>query len=151
MSTSSHRKRRTPRRLVNPLDILASRSTAPIEDNKALDLALAYKGSLDGLTTEWATEEMWHTCTCALNIAQLLCEIGICPEAAQVIMDGQNALVRTREIAKNTGTWRLSKSNLFPVQCAFVKHDEQLAIASRNQVKAALDEVISRVNQGRIV
>lgn len=141
--SSSRRKRRTPRRLVNPLDVLASRSTAPIEDNKALDLALAYKGSLDGLTTEWATEEMWSNLVCALNTSLLLCQAGIKSEMTRTVDAALDAMVKVQMRARNGHGWQLG--NHYDVVRAGVDvHHEHMTKQPKHVLKKALAEVMRR-------
>lgn len=150
MRKQSHHIRRAPRP-INPmggLSLLNRRSQAPLEEAQLRDLGLAYLGALRGMTTGHGNETLWSTLACSINVAMILAEIGVRPEGLQVILDGQDALIRVKEFAKKTGRWELG-GNTFAIECAFKFHHQQIKEASKSQIITALEEVHRRVDLGR--
>lgn len=136
----------TARRLINPLAFLGQR--ARLEDDQLRDLGIAYHASLQALLTGHGTEQAWATLSCSLNLALILCEIGIAGPAIQTIKLAQEAMRRSRERAQRTGKWALDGDGIRILQAALTIHDEQISRCTRKQITAALNEVHRRVSIG---
>lgn len=138
------------RRQTNPMsgfDLLNRCSKAQLDEDHIRALLLAYHGALTGLTTGYGNEQQWNTVAFSLNIALMLAELGVQPQALQIIQDAQLALIRVRDAAIQSGEWQLGV-HTFIINCAFKQHDEQIVLATISQHRAALKEVRRRVNEG---
>ena len=142
------RRAQRPANPMGDLALLNRRTRAPLDDTQLRDLGLAYLDALRGMTTGHGTEVLWNTLACSINVAMVLAEIGVMPQGLQVINAGQDALIRVRAHAQNTGEWTLG-IHAFAIECAFKFHDQQLKEAGKGQIIAALEEVHRRIDAGQ--
>lgn len=150
---SASKKRTRKHRPVNPmggLALLNRKCAAQIEVDQVRDLSLAYRLSLSALESGAGTEQAWSTCACALNIALILAEQGVIPQALSAIKAAQEALVIIHGIAQNSGEWTAG-SHSFVLRCAFALHDDQIEMASKGQLIYALEQVHARVESGDVM
>lgn len=129
------------------LNLLNQRSKAQLDEERARGILLAYHGALTALYSGYGNEDLWTTIAYSLNIALILSELGVQPEALIIIQDAQQALIRVRDIAIQSGEWKLG-IHAFIINCAFKLHDEQIALATINQIGFARKEVWRRINIG---
>lgn len=134
------------RRLINPLAFLGQR--ARLDDEQQRAIGIAYHMSLQAMLSGDGTEQAWATLSCTLNLALMLCELGIAANAIQTIKLAQEALLRSRSRAERTGTWALDGEGIRILQAALTIHDEQISRCTRQQIDAALNEVHRRVSIG---
>ncbi|MFA6015862.1 MAG: hypothetical protein WC742_12425 [Gallionellaceae bacterium] len=134
------------KRLINPLYFLSQH--ARLDDDQTRDLGIAYRVSLQALLTGHGSEQAWSTLACTLNVAMILCEIGIAAPALQTVLLAQEAMLRSRERAERTGKWALDGEGIRILQAALNIHDEQISFCTRQQITAALEEVHRRVSVG---
>lgn len=139
-------RKSTARRHYDPMAYINKR--LPLADNQTRDLGIAYHASLQALLTGHGTEQAWSTLACALNVALLLAECGICGSAIQTIQLAQDALIRSRERACRTGKWALDGEGIRLTQAALNIHDEQISRATKGQITEAINEVHRRVSIG---
>lgn len=144
-STSRRRQQANP---LAALTLLSRRSQAQLEEDHVRNILLAYHAALIGMRAGYGNEELWNTLAYSLNIAMVLAELDVQPHALQIIQDAQIAIVRIREIALQSGEWKLG-AGAFIINCAFKQHDEQLAKATINQLNAARFEVRRRMECGQ--
>lgn len=147
---SKSTKSNAPRQQANPLSglaLLGRHSKAQLEEDRVRRILLGYHAALTGMRLGCGNEELWETMAYSLNIALVLSEQGVQPQALQIIQDAQLALVRIHGIAIESGEWQLG-SHTFIISCAFKQHDEQLAIATINQLNTARSEVRRRMEEG---
>lgn len=128
--------------------LLSRHSKAPLEEDRIRGILLAYHAALTGFRAGYGNEDLWTTLAYSMNIALILSELGVQPQALQIIQDAQVALVRIREVALQSGEWQLGH-HAFIINCACKQHDEQLAVASINQLRAARKEVQRRMDEGK--
>ena len=117
------------------------------------DIGLAYRLALQSLLSDRGSEQDWSTLACALNVALLLAEDGICAEAEPIIKLAQEAAMNVRRQALANGEWRINlpyhqKQSIF---AAINAHDEQCATCTKGQVMQALNEVLRRVEIGEVM
>lgn len=141
-------RKASPRRRIDPMSWIAKRT--PLRADQQIDLGIAYHASLQALLTGHGTEQAWSTLVCALNVALLLAESGVCAPAIQTIQLAQEALLRARDRAARTNTWALDGDGIRVLQAALNLHDEQTSRATRGQIAAALREVHRRVSAGEV-
>lgn len=123
----------------------------PISSRQQDDLSIAYRMSLQSMLRGHGTEQTWSTLACALNVALLLAEEGICGSGLETIIQAQNALIRTRELSKKRGKWAFDGEAMTVVLAATNLHDEQLERATRAQIVCALKEVYRRIELGEVM
>ena len=143
MRKSSKRKVRDPMAYIHAHTTLAQ--------DQQRDIGIAYHSSLHAMLRGHGTEQTWSTVSCALNIALMLAEQGILPEALDTIKQAQNALVRSRARASKFGTWAFDGEGIRDVLAAANYYDEQLEISKRSQVIQAIKEVHRRIDIGETV
>jgi len=134
------------RRLINPLAYLGQR--ARLDEDQQNDIGVTQHMSLHTMLRGHGTEQTWATLTCSLNLALMLCELGIAAPAIQTIKLAQEALLRSRERAGRTGKWALDGEGIRILQAALTIHDEQISRCTRSQIDAALNEVHRRISIG---
>ncbi len=142
-------RKHTPRKYIDPMGWIAKRT--PLADDQQRDLGIAYRISLQAILNGHGTEQAWATLCCTLNVALILCEIGIHAHALQSIKLAQETMVRVRERAQRTGKWAFDGDGIRAIHVAVNLHDEQITRASRGQITAAIVEVQKRVEVGETV
>ncbi|CAH1387058.1 hypothetical protein [Candidatus Nitrotoga sp. M5] len=130
------------------LALLNQCTMAPLDETQLRDLGLAYLGALRGMATGHGTQQLWGTLACSINVAMVLAENGVRPQGLAVIQQGQDALLRIKAHAQQSGVWTLG-IHAFALDCAFKFHNEQLKEAGRAQIITALAEVHRRVDNGQ--
>lgn len=148
-SKKRHRKHR-PVNLMGGLSLLNRKCESRIDEDQVGSLAIAYGMSLRALESGHGTEQAWATCACAINIALILAEQGVVPQALSAIKAALDSLIIIRDIARNTGEWSVG-SHRFVLNCAFGLHDEQIEVASKGQLIFALEQVHARVSAGDVL
>lgn len=139
-------RKRTPRQHLDPMACITRRM--PLAEDQHRDICIAYRASLQALLRGHGTEQAWSTLACSFNIALILAEQGIAAAAIPTIKLAQEALLRARERAQRTGKWAFEGEGIRVVLAAANIHDEQLEMATRGQIIAALNEVHRRVEVG---
>ncbi len=142
-------RKRTPRQHFDPMGWVKKR--LPLADDQQRDICIAYRASLQAMLRGHGTEQAWSTLSCSFNIALILCEQGLCAAAIPTIKLAQQALVRVHERAQCTGKWVFDGDGIRVVLATANIHDEQLEMATRGQIIAALDEVHRRIEIGETV
>lgn len=148
---SQPKKSTAQRRRAGPLSafaLLGRHSQAQLEEDRVRGILLAYHAALTGFGAGYGNEELWTTLAYSMNVALILSELDLQPQALQIIQDAQAALVHIREVALQSGEWKLGH-NAFIITCACKQHDEQLAAATINQLRAARKEVQRRMDEGK--
>jgi hypothetical protein len=126
------------------------RKRAPLGHDQARDLILAYRVSLQAVLRGNGTEQAWSTLACSFHIALLLAEYGISANSIETIKLAQTALMRARERAERTGKWLFDGDGARVILATANIHDDQLDIATKDQIVKALVEVNRRVTEGEV-
>jgi hypothetical protein len=150
---SESKKRTRKHHPVNPmggLSLLNRKCEAQIDDTQVRDLIMAYGLALRALESGHGTEQAWSTCACSLNVALVLADQGVIPEALSAIKAAMDALMVIHGIAKNTGEWAAGRHS-FVLNCAMGLHDQQIEAASKGQLIYALEQVYARVMSGEVM
>jgi hypothetical protein len=150
-------KRYVPRP-INPnggLGIIAAFNVA-IEDNQPLDphamtdLGIAYWASFHVLLHGRSLEENWCTLVCALNVALVLAERGHGKEFEPYIITALDGAFRCKMRADRLHVWRLDGAAITAIREALEVHDEQVQLATKEDLRLALQEVRDRINGGNV-
>jgi len=126
------------------LDLLDRRSKAKVDNAQIIEIGLVCRASMLAFKAGCGTEQHWSSLAYCLNVALMLCKIGVMPGGLSAIDGGLNALVTVR----NIGTWQLG-SNAFSINCAVNIFLKQLELAKNQQLVRAIADVVKRNEQSR--
>lgn len=87
----------------------------------------------------------------ALNVALMLCELGVGSEHIPIVLEAQQALTSCASVSCRLGRWVLDDLLCRPICKGLEIHDAQLDAASHAQVAAAESEIRRRIEIGEIV
>ncbi|AJX59487.1 hypothetical protein AQ938_06700 [Burkholderia pseudomallei] len=123
---------------------------APMSEDQARDLGIAYHLSLERMLKGTGDEEAWSTVTCSLNIALVLAERGIAADDVELLVRALEGAFRAKQRAAQTGRWAYDGDAIHDIREAFAVHDEQMRVALVGEVRAALNEVHRRIDAGNV-
>ncbi|MDR5801181.1 hypothetical protein [Caballeronia sp. LZ001] len=112
------------------------------------DLGIAYHVALDEMLKGRGNEEHWSTVVCALNITLVLTERGYGAAFMPTAKAALDGAVRARDRARKCGKWGFDGDAISDVRYAIALHDEQMRVATKAVVLAALAEVHRRIDAG---
>ena len=144
-------RKHTKRTVRDPMACITRRM--PLATDQTQDLGLSYHAALGTMMTEYANESAWSVLACSLNIALLLAEQGINPDAEPVIKLAQEALMQVRRHALAGNGWRINLSHHLKqaIMAAVCAHDEQCAQCTKGQISAALREINRRIEMDEVL
>jgi hypothetical protein len=125
-------------------------NASTLRDDQTTDLGLAYWLSFDNLRAGDANEECWSCIACALNVSMVLTEKGIGAEYEALIVRALDGTFRAKMRSKRTGNFRLDGEGLRDIEQALQVHDQQMAIAKRWEIAAAMQAVYARMAAGYV-
>jgi hypothetical protein len=120
----------------------------PLIEEDATDLAIAYRLSMDAMVRGQSSEQDWSVVVCSLNIGLILCERGIGAEYESMFVAALDGAFRARLRAQRTGAWRFDGDALVAIQQALSVHDEQVKLATKEEMRLTLIEVHRRIEEG---
>lgn len=123
---------------------------SPLNDDQQTDLNSAYWMAFTNMTVGNASEESWSCMVCALNIGMALCEAGIGAEYEQDFVAALDGAFRVKVRSTKTGSFRLDGEAIQAIKHALAIHDEQVRIAQRGEIVAALHTVRARIDAGNV-
>jgi hypothetical protein len=125
-------------------------NASTLTTDQTTDLGVAYWLSFENLRAGDANEESWSCVACALNVALVLCEKGIGAEYEQQLVTALDGCFRAKIRSAKTGNFRLDGDALRDIETALQIHDEQMAIAKRWEVTAAMNTIYKRLAEGNV-
>lgn len=125
-------------------------AASPMCDDQLTDLAGGYMLALTNLAIGNASEESWECVVCAINIGMALAETTFEGQYIDEFVTALDGLFRAKLRSAKTGNFRLDGEALQAVKIAIAVHDEQLKLAHRKEVIAALRTVQKRVAEGNV-
>lgn len=125
-------------------------NASTLKADQVTDLGVAYWLSFENLRTGSANEESWSCVACALNVGMVLTEKGIGAEYEQDLVKALDGLFRAQIRSKKSGNWRLDGEALRDVEHALQIHDQQMEIAKRWEVTAAMNTIYARLAAGDV-
>jgi hypothetical protein len=126
------------------MELLSKRSKVTVADVPREAIERSCLIALVAFENDAGSEIHWGDLTYCLNIARMLIYLSVMPEGLNVIQHAQNAL----DAVRASGTWRLGSHN-FAISCGVKMFIRQLRVATNQQVKAAIAEVLKRNEQSR--
>jgi hypothetical protein len=124
--------------------------TKPIDAHAMTDLGIAYWAAFHQMVHGKSREEDWSVIVVALNIALILSERGIGPEWEAHIVKALDGAFVSYQRAQNLHAWRFDGPALSNVREALEIHDEQVAVATKEDLRLALIEVNNRIAAGNV-
>jgi hypothetical protein len=125
-------------------------NASTLKPDQVTDLGVAYWLSFENLRTGDANEESWSCVTCSLNVGLVLCEKGIGAEYEQALVKALDGAFRAKIRSAKTGNFRLDGEALRDIETALQIHDQQMAIAKRWEVTAAMNTIYKRLAEGNV-
>lgn len=163
MAKNGHRRSKIRRRAYKPKAIMAlgglqiiknlhaaKEDAAPIIEDDQKDLHIAYRTSYDAMLRGAGTEETWSTVVVSLNVALILTEQGIGAEYEPDLVGALDGAFRAKIRAGRIGRWGFDGPAITAINLAFQIHEAQIELVSKAEVRAALQEVYRRINEGHI-
>ena len=125
-------------------------NASTLTSDQTTDLGVAYWLSFENLRAGDANEESWSCVACALNVALVLCEKGIGAEFEQQLVKALDGAFRAKVRSEKSGNFRLDGDALRDIETALQIHDQQMAIAKRWEVTAAMNTIYKRLAEGNV-
>ncbi|MDR5825814.1 hypothetical protein [Caballeronia sp. LZ043] len=144
------RKAYRPRAISRTIGIDVLERRTPMDKGQTTDLGIAYHVALDEMLKGRGTEEHWSTVVCALNITLVLAERGYGEELIGTVKQALDGAVRARDRARKCDRWGFDGDAMNDVRRAMELHDEQMRVATKAVVLAALAEVHRRIDAGHV-
>jgi hypothetical protein len=123
---------------------------SPLKADQTTDIGLAYWLSFENLRSGSANEESWSCIACALNVGMVLSERDIGKAYEPLLVRALDGLFRAKVRSNKSGNWRLDGEALRDVEEALQVHDQQMAIATRAEVTAAMNTIHARLAAGNV-
>jgi hypothetical protein len=121
-----------------------------LKPDQVTDLGVAYWLSFENLRTGDANLESWSCVACALNVALVLCEKGIGAEYEQQLVKALDGCFRAKIRSAKSGNFRLDGEALRDIETALQIHDQQMQLAKRWEVTAAMQTIYKRLKDGNV-
>lgn len=125
-------------------------NASTLKADQVTDLGVAYWLSFENLRAGDANEESWSCVACALNVALILCEKGIGADHEQQLVAALDGTFRAKIRSAKSGNFRLDGEALRDIEAALHIHDQQMAIAKRWEVTAAMNTIYARLSAGNV-
>lgn len=101
--------------------------------------------SIDAFTKGQATREDWHNLTDMLNIAEMMANSGVGPEALETILEGQKELFNCAERYKMIGKFGLTGLGIKTIRDCYEYHDLQRQSVSRGEYERFIQRVRHKI------
>jgi hypothetical protein len=141
-------RKQTTRTIRDPMAWITKR--IPLAQDQQRDLGIAYHASLQAILRGHGNAQAWATLACSLNIALMLCEQGFSAGHIDDIKHAQTAMITCRTRAEIHNKYGFTGDEARLVMAACNIHDEQISMASKGQVSAALCLLHERIEQGEV-
>lgn len=123
-------------------------NASTLRADQVTDLGVAYWLSFENLRAGDANEEAWSCVACSLNVALVLCEKGIGKAYERELVAALDGCFRAKARSAKSGNFRLDGDALRDIELALHIHDQQMAMAKRWEVTAAMNEIYRRLDKG---
>ena len=122
----------------------------PFDTERLGALASAYWVSFARIKMHDASLEAWSTVSSTLNMTLLLCEKGYGEEHIPLVNTALEAMFKSQQRAKRTGTYRLDGAGMTAVPEALQVHDEQMTHTTPLEMIHANAELKRRMAAGNV-
>jgi hypothetical protein len=125
------------------------RDANPLTDDQQRDLGLAYHIAFENMLKR-GSEEDWYCIASSLNVALVLAETGYGEEFIPEIKAAMESVMDCKYRADRTGRWAFDGAGIQAMRVAIGIHDQQCALATRAEIKRALQMIVERANAGHM-
>lgn len=125
-------------------------NAAPLRQDQATDIGVAYWLAYENLRAGSASEESWSILSCALNVALVLAETGIGADHEQDLVLALDGAFRAKLRSEKSNNFRLDGDALRDIEHALKVHDAQMQLATRAEVSAAMNTIHKRMAAGNV-
>lgn len=122
----------------------------PLDPHAMTDLGIAYWAAFHQMLHGSAREEDWAMVTCSLNVAMVLCEQGFGAEYEPYLVKALDGAFRSKVRADGLKVWRYDGEGINAIREALEVHDEQVKLATKGELRAAMQEVLHRIETGNV-
>jgi hypothetical protein len=145
------RKPYNPNRFVTRIVANAEkrRDANPLTDDQQRDLGLAYHIAFENLLKRGG-EEDWYILASTMNVALVLAEQGYGEEYIPEVKAAMESLMDCKYRADRTKRWAFDGDGIQNMRRALELHDQQCAMATRAEIRAALQAIVKRANEGHM-
>lgn len=149
--SKSRGKKYDPTRIISRIACNAEkrRDANPLTDDQQRDLGLAYHIAFENMLKR-GSEEDWYCIASSMNVALVLAEQGYGEEFIPDIKLAMESLMDVKYRADRTGRWAFDGAGIQAMRRAITLHDQQCALATRAEIKTALQIIIKRANEGHM-
>jgi hypothetical protein len=121
----------------------------PLNDLQQRDLGLAYHIAFENMLKR-GSEEDWYILAGTMNVALVLAEQGYGEEFIPEVKVAMESLMDVKYRADRIGKWAFDGAGIQAMRHALELHDQQCALATRSEIKTALQAIIKRANEGHM-
>ena len=124
--------------------------TQPLDDEQVRDLSLAFRLAFAAMIGGAADELQWSTCVCSLDIALILAENGIGKEHIPAINEALEGAFRAKVRHSKIGVWGFDGAAIQAIKDAYIIHEAQIEMATKEEMRDAIYEVRRRIDAGNV-
>lgn len=141
-TTKKPRKRYNPNKLI---DRIIDKS--PLTRSQQTDLGLCHHLAFENMLKR-GSEEDWYVLASSMNVALVLAEQGYGAEYIPEVKAAMESIMDAKYRADRTKRWAFDGIGIQNMRRALELHDQQCAMATRAEIKAALQAIMKRANEG---
>lgn len=141
-ATKKPRKRYNPNKLI---DRIIDKS--PLTRSQQTDLGLCHHLAFENMLKR-GSEEDWYVLASSMNVALVLAEQGYGAEYIHEVKAAMESIMDCKYRADRTKRWAFDGVGIQNMRLALELHDQQCAMATRAEIKAALQAIVKRANEG---
>ena len=130
-------------------DVFAKKK--PLEVGQSTDISLSNHMAISAARSGKGTEDDLHTLAFSVNMSLILAEMGYGNEFIEEIKESQIAMLRTIQRFKKLGRVGFSGEDMLSIQEIVGLLDEQIAMATKEQILKAIDEIKRRLKIGEVL
>ncbi|WP_186215897.1 hypothetical protein [Burkholderia gladioli] len=121
----------------------------PLTEDRQRDLGLQYHIAFENMLRA-GNEESWYILAGSMNVALVLAEKGYGEEYIPEIKTAMLGLMSIKYRADAGGPWKFGEAGEKAMRRAIELHDQQCQIATRKEIKQALQVIVERARQGHM-
>jgi hypothetical protein len=126
------------------------RDANPLTPSQQTDLGLCHHIAFENMLKR-GSEEDWYVLASSMNVALVLAEQGYGTEYIPDVKAAMESIMDCKYRADRTKRWAFDGDGIQSMRRALDLHDQQCAMATRAEIKAALQAIVKRANEGFIV
>jgi hypothetical protein len=119
-----------------------------LNEEQVTDLGIAHHLAFAQMLAGAATLQNWAVVVCSLNIAVVLADRGLGQEHLPRFIEALKGANRAKRRGDKTGRYGFDGPAIQAIQDAFDVHEEQIKIARKDELVAAVQEVHRRADAG---